>query len=94
MNPTTNIAVRAARQAGSIVMRSFNRIDTLTIAEKRSNDYVSEVDRASEQAIIETIRRSYPHHAILADDGHAHGTGAGLAGSRRVASVGDGRRRP
>ncbi len=72
MNPTTNIAVRAARQAGSIVMRSFNRIDTLTIAEKKANDFVSEVDRASEQAIIETIRRSYPHHAILAEESGVH----------------------
>lgn len=72
MNPTTNIAVRAARQAGNIVMRSFNRIDTLTITEKQVNDYVSEVDRAAEKAIIETIRRSYPHHAILAEESGQH----------------------
>jgi len=72
MNPTTNIAVRAARQAGNIVMRYFNRIDTLTIVEKQTNDYVSEVDRAAEQAIIETIRRSYPHHAILAEETGKH----------------------
>jgi len=72
MNPTTNIAVRAARQAASILMRSFNRIETLTIAEKQANDYVSEVDRAAEQAIIETIRRSYPHHAILAEESGTH----------------------
>ncbi len=72
MNPTTNIAVRAARKAGGIVMRYFNRIDTLTIAEKQRNDYVSEVDRAAEAAIIETIRRAYPNHAILAEESGAH----------------------
>jgi len=72
MNPTTNIAVRAARQAGNIIMRSFQRIDTLAIAEKQANDYVSEVDRAAEQAIIDTIRRSYPHHAILAEESGEH----------------------
>jgi myo-inositol-1(or 4)-monophosphatase len=72
MNPTTNIAVRAARQAASIMMRSFNRIDTLTVAEKQAHDYVSEVDRAAEQAIIETIRRSYPHHAIVAEESGSH----------------------
>ena len=72
MNPTTNIAVRAARLAGSIIMRSFQRIDTLTITEKNANDFVSEVDRAAEQAIIETIRKSYPHHAILAEESGAH----------------------
>lgn len=72
MNPTTNIAVRAARRAGSIVMRHFNRIDTLTIAEKQRNDFVSEVDRLSEEAIIDTLRRAYPNHAILAEESGAH----------------------
>ncbi len=72
MNPTTNIAIRAARKAGSIVMRYFNRIETLTIAEKQTNDFVSEVDRLAEEAILETIRRAYPHHAILAEESGAH----------------------
>ncbi len=75
MNPTTNIAVRAARQAGSIIMRSFNRIDTLSVAEKQANDYVSEVDRNAEQAIIDVIRRAYPGHAILAEESGRQGTG-------------------
>jgi myo-inositol-1(or 4)-monophosphatase len=73
MNPTTNIAVRAARQAGSIIMRSFSRIDTLTVAEKQSNDFVTEVDRNAEQAIIETIGRAYPGHAILAEESGSRG---------------------
>ncbi len=72
MNPTTNIAVRAAREAGRVVMRYFNRIETLAITEKQTNDYVSEVDRAAEDAIIDTIRRAYPHHAILAEESGAH----------------------
>jgi myo-inositol-1(or 4)-monophosphatase len=73
MNPTTNIAVRAARQAGNIIMRSFGRLDTLTVAEKRANDFVSEVDRNAEQAIIDTIRRAYPGHAILAEESGTQG---------------------
>ena len=73
MNPTTNIAVRAARQAGSIIMRSFSRLDTLTVAEKQSNDFVTEVDRNAEQAIIDTISRAYPGHAILAEESGARG---------------------
>lgn len=73
MNPTTTIAVRAARQAGNVIMRSFNRLDTLTVSEKQVNDFVSEIDRNAEQAIIETIRKAYPHHAILAEESGAHG---------------------
>lgn len=75
MNPTTNIAVRAARQAGSVIMRSFHRLDTLTVAEKQANDYVSEVDRNAEQAIIDIIRKAYPGHAILAEETGTHGKG-------------------
>jgi myo-inositol-1(or 4)-monophosphatase len=73
MNPTTNIAIRAARQAGNVIMRSFTRLDSLTVSEKKANDYVSEVDRNAEQAIIEIIRRAYPGHAILAEESGAHG---------------------
>lgn len=73
MNPTTTIAVRAARQAGSIIMRSFGRLDTLTVAEKQANDYVSEVDRNAEAAIIDVIRKAYPSHAILAEESGAQG---------------------
>jgi myo-inositol-1(or 4)-monophosphatase len=76
MNPTTNIAVRAARQAGSVIMRSFGRLDTLTVAEKQTNDFVTEIDRNAEQAIIEIIRRAYPAHAILAEESGSHGTDA------------------
>jgi len=72
MNPTTNIAIRAARKAGSIIMRSFNRVETLNVAEKQSNDYVTEVDRAAEEAILDTIRRAYPNHAVLAEESGAH----------------------
>jgi len=72
MNPTTNIAVRAARLAGGIIMRYHNRIDTLTIEEKQVNDYVSEVDKAAENIIIDTIRRAYPSHAILAEESGSH----------------------
>ena len=76
MNPTTNIAVRAARQAGSVIMRSFSRLDSLTVSEKQANDYVSEVDRNAEQAIIDTIRKAYPGHAILAEESGIHGKDA------------------
>lgn len=73
MNPTTNIAVRAARQAGNVIMRSFTRLDSLTVSEKQVNDYVSEVDRNAEQAIIDTLRRAYPGHSILAEESGTHG---------------------
>ena len=71
MNPMVNIAVRAAREAGRVITRNFNRVDRLTIADKGRNDFVTEVDRNAEAAIIEVLREKYPNHAILAEESGA-----------------------
>ena len=74
MHPLLNIAVRAARNAGTIISRSVERIDSLAIDTKSKNDFVTEVDRLSEQEIIRVIRSSYPDHGILAEEsGHQLG---------------------
>jgi myo-inositol-1(or 4)-monophosphatase len=72
MKPTTNIAIRAARQAGSVLLRHYEHLDSLKIAQKSRNDFVSEVDKAAEEAIISTIRQSYPDHSILAEETGSH----------------------
>jgi myo-inositol-1(or 4)-monophosphatase len=68
MKPTTNIAVRAARQAGKLLLRYYGQVDVKSVSEKGRNDFVSEVDRAAEAAIIDVIRKAYPNHAILAEE--------------------------
>ncbi len=75
MQPLLNIAVRAARRAGEIIVRSLHRTDTLTITAKGRNDFVTEVDHAAEREIIATIRKSHPDHAFLAEEGGASGSG-------------------
>ena len=72
MHPMTNIAIRAAREAGRVLLRYFDRVESVKVAEKRRNDFVSEVDRAAEAAIINTIRKAYPNHAILAEESGTH----------------------
>jgi myo-inositol-1(or 4)-monophosphatase len=72
MHPMINIAVRAARSAGNILLRYFEHTDTLTVTEKRKNEFVSEVDKAAEQAIIEVLRKSYPDHSILGEESGSH----------------------
>ena len=73
MQPLLNIAVRAARRAGEIIVRSLNRADTLTITAKGRNDFVTEVDHAAEREIIASIRKFHPDHAFLAEEGGASG---------------------
>jgi len=73
MHPMLNIAVKAARRAGGIISRASHNLDVLTIKHKSLNDLVSEVDRASEEAIIDVIKSAYPEHAILAEESGASG---------------------
>lgn len=67
-----NIAVRAARSAGDLILRASHTVDRLVVDQKSRNDYASEVDRAAEQEIIKIIRTAYPDHAILAEESGQH----------------------
>lgn len=74
LHPMLNIAVRAARAAGGIINRASHDVDMLKIATKSANDFVTEVDQAAEQAIIEILLQAYPDHGILAEEsGREHG---------------------
>ncbi len=74
LHPMLNIAVKAARTAGAIINRAALDLDRLQVAAKGVNDFVTEVDRAAEDAIIETLLAAYPGHGILAEEsGREHG---------------------
>jgi myo-inositol-1(or 4)-monophosphatase len=74
LHPMLNIAVKAARSAGSIINRAALDVERLTISTKGVNDFVTEVDQAAEKVIIDTLLTAYPGHAILAEEsGRAHG---------------------
>ncbi len=73
MQPLLNIAVRAARRAGEVIIRGMNRVHRLEIRQKGQNDFVSEIDTQAEMEIIETVRKSYPDHAFLAEESGSHG---------------------
>ena len=68
MHPTLNIAVKAARRAGSIISRASEDIGSLTVNDKSYNDFVTEVDLASEKEIIRVLKASYPDHAFLGEE--------------------------
>jgi myo-inositol-1(or 4)-monophosphatase len=72
MHPMLNIATRAARSAGRILLRYFERTDQIAVTSKNRNDFVSEVDRGAEAAIIQELRSRYPDHAILAEESGEH----------------------
>ena len=68
MHPMLNIAVRAARSAGTVISRAFEQHDKIEIEAKGDNDFVTNVDLKAEQAIIDTIQKSYPKHSIISEE--------------------------
>ncbi len=68
-----NIATRAARRAGDLIVRALDNIDYLIIDNKGRNDFVSEVDRAAEKEIIQILRKAYPDHHFLGEEGGRQG---------------------
>lgn len=75
MQAMLNIAVRAARRAGDIIVRQYDRVDTLKVQTKSPNEFVTEVDRQAEAAIMDIIARAYPGHAFLAEESGETGDG-------------------
>src|SRR5262245_39202197 len=68
MHPMLNVAVKAARRAGAIINRAALDRSTLEVRAKRANDFVTQVDKAAETAVIDIIHRAYPDHGILAEE--------------------------
>lgn len=75
MHPVLTIAVKAARRAGNIIQRASLNMESVRVENKKHNDFVSDVDRAAEEAIIDVILEAYPKHAILAEESGAKGIG-------------------
>ncbi|ABM62560.1 inositol monophosphatase family protein [Halorhodospira halophila] len=73
MHPMVNIAVRAARAGGDLIVRNIDRLDRVQVESKGRYDFVCDIDRQAEAAIVQTIQRAYPQHAILAEEGGLQG---------------------
>ncbi len=73
MNPTLTIAIKAARRAGGIINRASRDVELIKVSAKRDKDFVTEVDKAAEEAIIGVLKEAYPEHAILAEESGASG---------------------
>ncbi len=73
MHALLNVAVMAAQRGGDTLIRNLNKLDKLNVEQKGRNDFVSDADHIAEKAVIDTIARHYPDHAILAEESGRHG---------------------
>lgn len=73
--PMLDLAVRAARAAAAMVRRAAENPDALEVRAKRPNDFVTQVDVASERVIVDTLLAACPGHAVRSEEsGEPHGT--------------------
>ncbi|WP_333607636.1 inositol-1-monophosphatase [Arsukibacterium sp.] len=68
MHPMLNIAIRAARSAGTVIARACGQLDMVQKFPKGSNDFVTNVDKEAEQAIVEVLKKSFPTHGIIGEE--------------------------
>ncbi len=66
--PVMNIAVQAARKAGTVIMRNLHRADAIAVTEKGQFDFVTEADKLAEAEIIKEVKKAYPDHAIWGEE--------------------------
>ena len=88
LHPMLNTAIKAARRAGSIINRASLDLERVKVSRKQHNDFVTEVDQAAEQAIIDVLLTAYPDHKILAEESgrSASAKGAGKGAAKAGAS--------
>ena len=62
------VAIRAAKKAGKILLGSLGKLKESDVSRKGKSDWVTTVDRASEEAIIRVLTRAFPDHTIKAEE--------------------------
>ncbi len=67
-NDFLGTAFRAAMLAGQIILENRGKITGRDIDAKQASDFVTRVDRESEEIIINTIKKKFPDHDILAEE--------------------------
>ncbi|HHW13940.1 MAG TPA: inositol monophosphatase [Firmicutes bacterium] len=73
MKEFVEVAVEAARAAGEVLAHGFG--SRREVEHKGPIDFVTEVDRESEEVIARLLLGRFPHHAMLGEEGGAGGEG-------------------
>lgn len=63
-----NTAVTAAQEAGTLLRDGYKRLSDGQISLKGKGDYVTDLDRQSEDIIIRIIKSAFPDHGIIAEE--------------------------
>lgn len=83
-------ALEAARKSADILLEQRDSLSVSDADEKGARDFVTEVDRTSEAAIIKHILHEYPDHSILAEESGYHQSAAADSDCRWIIDPLDG----
>ncbi len=67
------VALQAAQQAGELLRENFRQGHRFEL-KSGFRDLVTEFDRRAEEIIVSLIRKSFPEHSILTEEGSVHPT--------------------
>lgn len=70
----TDFSVWLCREAGKILMSGF-RSKTTVVSYKSRTDMVTDIDRKSEEFITSIIKKEFPDHSIIAEEGGSYISG-------------------
>ncbi len=62
------VAREAAADAVAVLRAAAESAGQYEVADKQSRDFVTAIDRAAEEAIVERIQRAFPDHAMMAEE--------------------------
>ena len=71
-NSYLEVAVEAALEGGAILLAEFDRPPNISY--KGEVDIVKQADRRSEKAVVTRLRKHFPAHAIVAEEGGGYET--------------------
>src|ERR1700678_4655180 len=74
MNQFLDVAIAAAREAGAVVLAEHSRPQKISY--KGGGDRVTETDKRSEAIVVGRLRREFPDHRIVAEEGSSGATAA------------------
>lgn len=74
MNKFLEVALAAAREAGAVLLTEHSRPQKISY--KGEVDLVTETDKRSEAIVVGRLRREFPDHRIVAEEGSSGAAGA------------------
>lgn len=74
-----SVAQSAAEEAGELLRKHFATLRKGQIHEKAAHEYVTDLDRAANRLIVARLRRAFPNHGIVSEEGLSRPSRSGHA---------------